>query len=72
MWTAFCNHLITIFINQLLYVYFNIYFRLPYTSYYGGVSQIPRNVFEAINGNSNQFFGWGGEDDDLWNRLVHM
>ena len=28
-----------------------------------------REQYEAINGFSNSFFGWGGEDDDLYNRL---
>lgn len=27
--------------------------------------------FRKINGFSNAFWGWGGEDDDLWNRLVY-
>lgn len=22
-----------------------------------------------VNGFSNQFWGWGGEDDDMWNRV---
>ncbi len=24
--------------------------------------------FEKINGYSNEFYGWGGEDDDLYRR----
>ena len=27
-----------------------------------------RAQLEKTNGASNSFFGWGGEDDDLWNR----
>lgn len=45
-------------------------FRLPYTSYFGGVSALTREQYEAINGFSNSFFGWGGEDDDFYNRFV--
>lgn len=26
--------------------------------------------FKKINGFANAFWGWGGEDDDLWNRYV--
>ena len=40
-----------------------------YTTYFGGVSGMTREQYEAINGFSNSFFGWGGEDDDLYNRL---
>lgn len=28
-----------------------------------------REQLEKINGASNEFYGWGGEDDDLWNRV---
>jgi hypothetical protein len=26
--------------------------------------------FKVVNGFSNQFWGWGGEDDDMHNRIV--
>lgn len=26
--------------------------------------------FRKVNGFPNAFWGWGGEDDDLWNRSV--
>ena len=29
----------------------------------------PREHFERVNGYSNQFWGWGGEDDDMWSRI---
>uniref|UniRef100_A0A8C6T4G3 Beta-1,4-galactosyltransferase n=1 Tax=Neogobius melanostomus TaxID=47308 RepID=A0A8C6T4G3_9GOBI len=45
-------------------------FRLPYTSYYGGVSSLSRSQYIKINGFSNTFWGWGGEDDDVYNRIV--
>eukprot|EP00095_Tigriopus_kingsejongensis_P004288 maker-scaffold722_size106786-snap-gene-0.20 protein:Tk04288 transcript:maker-scaffold722_size106786-snap-gene-0.20-mRNA-1 annotation:"beta- -galactosyltransferase 1" len=45
-------------------------YNLPYTSLLGGAVAILRDQFEAINGFSNAFYGWGGEDDDLsQNRL---
>ena len=27
------------------------------------------DLFKQINGFSNLFYGWGGEDDDLFNRI---
>ncbi|OWF45840.1 beta-1,4-N-acetylgalactosaminyltransferase bre-4-like [Mizuhopecten yessoensis] len=44
-------------------------YRLPYTGLFGGVSQIPKEAFVKINGFSNKYFGWGGEDDDLCSRV---
>jgi predicted glycosyltransferase involved in capsule biosynthesis len=38
-------------------------------SYYGGVNLMSKENFLKINGNSNEFWGWGGEDDDLLNRI---
>lgn len=34
----------------------------------GGVSSFTREQFEKSNGYSNQFWGWGGEDDELSSR----
>ena len=36
---------------------------------FGGVSQVTENGFEQVNGFSNLFWGWGGEDDNLRFRL---
>ena len=41
-----------------------------YKAYFGGVVAIRKEQFEAINGVSNQFWGWGGEDDDMRRRIV--
>ncbi|XP_045138988.1 beta-1,4-galactosyltransferase 2-like isoform X2 [Portunus trituberculatus] len=46
-------------------------YRLPYQEYFGGVSAITAKQFTAINGFSNKFWGWGGEDDDFFNRVRH-
>lgn len=36
----------------------------------GGVLAIKNHQFEMVNGYSNQFWGWGGEDDDMAYRSV--
>jgi hypothetical protein len=44
-------------------------YRLPYEDIFGGVSAMTVEHFKAVNGFSNLFWGWGGEDDDMANRL---
>lgn len=45
-------------------------YRLPYSTIFGGAGAFSREHFELINGFSNQFWGWGGEDDDLYSRIA--
>jgi hypothetical protein len=44
-------------------------YRLPYEDIFGGVTSFSKQQFQHINGFSNLFFGWGGEDDDLAERV---
>ena len=44
-------------------------FVLPYLNYFGGVLVANLAVFEAVNGFSNDYQGWGCEDDDLFLRV---
>ncbi|XP_077006059.1 beta-1,4-galactosyltransferase 2 isoform X4 [Tamandua tetradactyla] len=44
-------------------------FRLPYAGYFGGVSGLNKTQFLKINGFPNEYWGWGGEDDDIFNRI---
>ena len=37
-------------------------FQLPYWRVFGGVSALRTDHFKMINGFSNKFFGWGGEE----------
>ncbi|GAA6068156.1 beta-1,4-galactosyltransferase 2 [Tachysurus ichikawai] len=41
---------------------------LPYAGYFGGVSGLSKKQFLKINGFPNEYWGWGGEDDDIYNR----
>ncbi|KAM9100494.1 beta-1,4-galactosyltransferase 1 isoform X2 [Sarcophilus harrisii] len=44
-------------------------FSLPYNQYFGGVSALSKEQFLKINGFPNNYWGWGGEDDDIYNRF---
>ncbi|XP_050311250.1 beta-1,4-N-acetylgalactosaminyltransferase bre-4 [Anthonomus grandis grandis] len=44
-------------------------YKLPYPAIFGGVSAISTAHFKLLNGFSNCFWGWGGEDDDMSNRI---
>lgn len=42
--------------------------RIIFDEYFGGVTIFPVEYFEKINGYSNEYWGWGFEDDDLLHR----
>lgn len=42
---------------------------VPYPDNVGGVTSMSPSHWNAINGFSNEYEGWGGEDDDLYFRL---
>ncbi|XP_063435509.1 beta-1,4-galactosyltransferase 1-like [Mytilus trossulus] len=44
-------------------------YSLPYKTIFGGVSSMTREQFQKVNGFPNRYFGWGGEDDDMWKRI---
>lgn len=44
-------------------------FVLPYLTLFGGVISIRTSQYKMVNGMSNEYFGWGAEDDDLYSRL---
>uniref|UniRef100_A0A0A9Z9N9 Beta-1,4-N-acetylgalactosaminyltransferase n=2 Tax=Lygus hesperus TaxID=30085 RepID=A0A0A9Z9N9_LYGHE len=44
-------------------------YRLPYADIFGGVSAMSKTQFEKVNGFSNKYWGWGGEDDDMAARI---
>ena len=44
--------------------------RTLFDEYFGGVTAFPVNLFKQINGYSNEYYGWGFEDDDLLLRCL--
>lgn len=38
--------------------------------YFGGVVNFSRTLYEQVNGYPNNFWGWGGEDDELYIRTA--
>ncbi|XP_019718012.1 beta-1,4-galactosyltransferase 3-like isoform X1 [Hippocampus comes] len=45
-------------------------YRLYYPQAFGGVVAMTPDQFRKTNGYSNQFWGWGQEDDNLWQRVI--
>ncbi|CAF4514466.1 unnamed protein product, partial [Didymodactylos carnosus] len=46
-------------------------FYLPYSSLVGGVLALRREHYVLVNGYSTNYWGWGGEDDDMYSRIVN-
>ncbi|XP_065222715.1 beta-1,4-galactosyltransferase 4-like isoform X3 [Planococcus citri] len=47
-------------------------YKLPYYELVGGVFSIKIDHFLLVNGYSNLYWGWGGEDDDMGYRLSQV
>ena len=45
---------------------------LHFEKYFGGVTMFKLEDFERINGYSNEYWGWGFEDDDLFYRVLQQ
>ncbi|KAK6053063.1 N-acetyllactosaminide 3-alpha-galactosyltransferase [Cooperia oncophora] len=44
--------------------------RLLYEGMFGTSSALTLDQFKKTNGFSNRYWGWGGEDDDMYKRIV--
>jgi len=42
--------------------------KMPYDEYFGGVTVFSADAFQRTNGYSNEYWGWGAEDDDMLKR----
>lgn len=43
-------------------------YKLLYAAIFGGITSMTTEQYIQLNGYSNLFWGWGGEDDDMFNR----
>ncbi|XP_039600009.1 beta-1,4-galactosyltransferase 3-like isoform X1 [Polypterus senegalus] len=44
-------------------------YRLPYRNFFGGVTAVTPEQYLRMNGFPNSYWGWGGEDDEIANRV---
>ncbi|KAK7076306.1 hypothetical protein SK128_001030 [Halocaridina rubra] len=45
------------------------HYKLPYYQFFGGAILLTTDQFKTVNGFSNSLWGWGGSDDEMWNRI---
>ena len=49
----------------------SIWDKYSFNEFFGGVTIFNSELFKKIQGYPNQFWGWGGEDDVLYNRCLN-
>jgi hypothetical protein len=47
-------------------------YKMPYPTYFGGVTSISTKDMVVLNGFSNEFYGYGGEDDHMFNKCMRI
>lgn len=47
-------------------------YKMPFSDYFGGVTLFNNGDFEKVNGFSNNFWGWGGEDDEIRKECIKV
>ena len=63
-----CLYRCTSKMSPILYAV-NLDGKPTYKKFLSGAVQVPRKLYKSVNGFSNEYFGWGGEDDDFRLRL---
>lgn len=58
--------------THLAYAVQQFNYELPYRTYFGGVTLFDKASYLKINGHSNEYWGWGVEDDDLYWRCTKL
>ena len=56
--------------THLAYACEQFNYKLPYRTYFGGVTLFDEESYKKINGHANWYWGWGVEDDDLYWRCT--
>ena len=46
--------------------------KYTYYTFFGGITSISKTMILKANGFPNNFWGWGGEDDALYNRISNL
>lgn len=59
--SSLCKHIPSSFLNLCNFCDY----RLPYSMYFGGVIALTPLHYLKMNGFPNNYWGWGGEDDDI-------
>ncbi|XP_038070258.1 uncharacterized protein LOC119739393 isoform X2 [Patiria miniata] len=47
-------------------------YKLPYNNFFGAVTGFTVGNIRKINGFPNVYWGWGGEDDEIWERVKEV
>ena len=59
----------TVIVNfTIVLLYPAFLYRLAYTSLFGGSTAFSKEAFVKVNGYGTRYWGWGGEDDDMFKR----
>ena len=49
-----------------------LFLRMPYNNFFGAVTGFTRGQIFEFNGFPNVYWGWGGEDDEIYERTTKI